>query len=266
MRGAGACPALEDRSGRSRRSVEFQLPPGAQQGNRGWYSVETVLEIAFRVPRERSGASEVALLTDGHMVAAVEFVADPRGAARQVWWATGEVFTGPTSGVVIGGSLKLPFHNYLQVSGVRPRANTLTLEVTHLGQGVVRSVAVRGGIRVVLRPLAPAHLSVTTSRIRTVANGGGVVLRYTVADSGLPAREVGIAISVSRPGLTLKGTPSRMVGTIWTMTGSVRFAVLRPRRYTVTITVGGQTGGLARAVQVVVVDGLPGTRWESPTR
>lgn len=47
-------------------------------------------------------------------------------------------------------------------------------------------------------------------------------------DDRLPTREVGIAISVSSPGLMLPGIPSRMVGRIWKLTDPVRFAVLRP--------------------------------------
>lgn len=245
--------------GTAGHSIQFSLPQGITQGGNGWYVVDLALQVSFSSSAANAAPSEVAVLTDNHLAAAIDFFRDDSYRRSGVRWSTGELFTGPASGFMIATSATLHFRNFLQVLGVHGGKNTLRLQLTQFGKGIVRTATLLPGSRIAYSPLGPPALRVSAataaSRVRA---GTAISVHYHVTDLGLPATEVGLVAGSSGPGAVVEGPPSRYLGG-WLLDnqGVLRFQMLIPGRYQLTVGARGQTGGAANATVSVEVIPAP---------
>lgn len=190
--------------------------------------------------------SEVGVLTDHRLVAGIDLIRGEYQGRAAVYWSSGEIFTGPSSGLDLGGKLETHFKNYLQITGVRPGRNLLTLQVVKvLGHGFVRDAELLPGTQIAVSPIGPPSLRVaatlTSPRTRV---GSAVVLRYRVESRGWPARRTGLIVSTSSPALSIDGRPSELLGWVSKVQGTVVLEALSPGRYNITVRASGETGGI----------------------
>lgn len=232
-------------SGTVESSMKFRLPHSANPQQGRSYILDIAVQALFAQTPRFGATTDVGVLTDGRMAASISFTGLAFREQRGVWWSTYELFSGPAAGVAMGTGVTLHFRNYLQIGGLHSSLNAVSLRLQQFRGGVVRSVRILPGSRIVYSTLGPASLRVhgwlSPARIRA---GDTVYLHYKIESQGMPARDVGTAIGVSQPGLILLDPPSRFMAWVTRWGGVARFQALVPGRFRVRLLVRGRTGGV----------------------
>lgn len=222
---------------------EFELPADAKQGAGDWYIVDGTVQVELAAPISHA-VNYVSILTDGFAAAQIEFRTEEIGRRLRVQWSTYELFSGSASGVVLGRSVTLRFRNYLQVAGIRPGTNALSLQLEQSAGVLVRSAHLLPGSRIARRRVGPPHLEVEAAVVPSrVSVGENITLTFDINNRGWPARDVGVTVDVSRPGLMTMSAPSRLIGWVYRAKGRMHYAALAPGRYVITLRISGKTGG-----------------------
>ena len=243
----------------TQRSVNFRLSKDAKQAAPGWYIVDALLRVEMSRSVSGRAVGEVDLGSDGRSAGIISFLPDTFGRQSGLWWVTNELFTGFGDGVVLGKSITLHFRNYLQIRGVRPGTNTLNLDLWQFRGNVIRSAQLPSGTRIGYGSLGPAALDVDTSvsdgKVRV---GDTLTLHYRITNHGFPARDVGVVVGSSNPGMIQISSPSRFLGWISEKEGTAEFEALAPGRYRLMVRVEGATGtggsGIGSAIRTVPIE------------
>lgn len=226
-------------------SVRYDLPSSARQGGDGWYILDLKLTLVIHPEAPLGAVNYVSVSTNGRAAAQIKFVSDRIAGYPAVRWSTTELFTGSSKGMAFGTSLTLSYSNYLQLEGVRPGENVLTLKLEQLHGIVVRSVTLEPGSSVSKGRLGPPRLTLDVNGYpRRVKVGQVFTVQYRVTNEGYPARDVGVTATTSGIGLLAVGPASRFHG--WLPSedrGRMAFVAIAPGDYVVNIRAKGATGG-----------------------
>ena len=223
-------------------SVNFQLPDDASQGADDWYILNLTLEANVGPAAGPGAHNYVSVDTNGYTAAQIKFAPDMVAGQPAIRWSTFELFTGSASGVVLGRSVNISFRNYLQIRGVRPGTNDLTLRLEQPVGVVVSSVRLLPGSGVYWGEFGPSSLTLDVDSSQTHVEVGDMLsLRYRVSSHGFPVRDAGIAAITSDPGLVSTGPTSRFFEWLGTEEGRISFVALAPGKYTVTVEAGSET-------------------------
>lgn len=239
--------------GRGRR-LPFWVSEDEREGSSAWYILNARLRMEFTRSVNGLAVSEVRVLTDGKMVAAVDIFRGDLGGQKAVWWSSGEAFTGPGAGVDLANSLTLRFKNYLEIKGIRPGRNVLSFQLVNLTKmAAVREATLLPGSEIATTTVAPPGLRIMTAERMFEAQPRAVLpLGYRVQSIGWPARDAWLVVATSSPKVLVYGVPTRPLGWGLSVQGRVLVEALAPGRYEVTLRVEGVTGGIAS--QTVRVD------------
>ena len=229
-------------------SVRFQLPSSAGQGVDGWYILELTLRVDLDPMAGLDARNYVSVDTNGRTAAQIKFERDVVAGQSAVRWSTTELFTGSSRGIAFGTSLTISYSNYLQVEGVRPGENVLTLKLEQPQGIVVRSVTLETGSNVSKGRLGPPRLTIdVNSYPRRVKVGRVFTVRYRVTDEGYPAKDVGVTATTSGMGLLAAGPASHFYG--WLSgedQGKMTFVAIAAGKHVLNMQARGATGGVAQ--------------------
>lgn len=153
-------------------SASYSLPPPGQQGDNTWYILDIHIHLRLRKTSRYGSVSEVGVLTNGRMAAAIDVFSGRINGEPAFWWSSGELFSGPSSGLTLDRDLDVHFKNYLQIQGVRPGKNVFTLTLTHFsGGGAIESAALLPRSRVAEGPLGPPRASLERECRYSICSG-----------------------------------------------------------------------------------------------
>lgn len=209
----------------------------------GWYIVDAAVRVMMRPHTRMFARSEIEFLTNGHSAGYLTLTQHNIGGTSFLEWLDYDLFTGGTGGIAMGNWVTLHFRNYLQYAGVNPGRNTFTVVVHQYRGGVVRAAQLLRGSRIGHGSLSPAKMNLSIRLIRNrLRMGGFLPVKYEVRNSGFPARQTGMMIAISGPGLAVAGRPTAYWG--WTVhrRGTVWLQALAIGKYYVHLLVNGATG------------------------
>lgn len=245
---------IETDRGALRNSIEYELPEDAAQGERDWYILDLLVEVTRERSIPRGARSTLTVFTSGYAAAQMQFKRDTVGGQPAVWWGTQELFTGGASGSFIGETATFRYKNYLQISGVRPGLNLLTLSLRAVDGGVVRLARLLPGSRIARGPAGPPSLKLEASVLPQQIEAGGIIeLRYVVSSRGIPAQDVELWASVDSKSIAAIDRTKKSFGQVSLQRGTIRFRALAAGRYRLSVTAEGRTGEVDAKSLVVEV-------------
>lgn len=249
---------VQGRSGMTQSTVTFRLPRGAQQAVHGWYILDATVRLELSGKAKTSWGAEVDILTDGSAASEVSLEPGIFGGQRGGWWSSFDLFEGASAGIVVGRTIVLHYRNYLQVHGVRPGENKLSLAVWQFGGKVITSAELLPGSRLAYGTLAPPLLRLAVSPFPTHMRVGETIsLRYAVSSEGFPARDVGTVIAAPPSLMVMGAAPGNFLGWVGERDASVHFQALAPGTHRVTIVVRAATGAYGVISKVVSIHVVP---------
>jgi hypothetical protein len=237
--GSGQLDVPVDR-GPAAVTVRYRLPRGASQGPRTWYLIRLHFEITFAAD-SGPGIAYVSGLTNGRAAAQIKYRVTKRpNAAPEIRWSSVDLIRGRIERTAASRTVEVRFRNYLQLGGVRPGNNTLTVELERLRNVEVKRLRIFADSGIEVTRLAPAKLVLKpVLPVREVNAGEEFRVGFTLDnDGGRPARDVIVGVDFPRRVLTLLGPVDQRVARVRRrLTGSFRFRALRPGRYRLALAV-----------------------------
>lgn len=150
-------------SGRANQvTVRFRLPPDAAQGAQRWFLLDFAIGVVRRVDDPRRATAELSVLTDGHAAALIDLRGATIHGRPAVGWSSYDLVRGPVHGTILGWQATLRIHNYPQARGVRPGANTLTLQLEPFAGMLLHSASILPGSSIARGDLGPPRPVATT--------------------------------------------------------------------------------------------------------
>lgn len=250
------------------RSFQFRMPPGAKQGSDVWYTIHLDVSAAF-MPGAGLGSVLVSGSTNGMAAAQVQFYAerDPNGQ-RITSWDSVDVFHGAGAGHVKGRHARVKYANVLQVSGVKPGLNTLTLEAETFGGAEVASIEIGSSSGVYATTAAPVNLKVDgeLSENRLDVGETGDLAVEVSSGTSRTMRDVRVAVLPRSNHLFIDGPASRRIEKL-DGSATTHFTVgrTRPGELKVSVIAASSSGSEASAFIEADIgkadDGLPWLLW-----
>lgn len=255
---------LSARGATGAASVRFRLPQGTSQGGGDWYALDARIRIQVRAHAGTLANEEIAAATNGFDVGVIDMKRTTLGGLPGLIWSSQDLFSGTASGIVVGSVAVLHVANYLQVRGARGGRNALSLSMSSVGKPLLSSATLLPGSRIIRLALRPAHLRLHLEVNHLLeVEGQSRCTRYELESVGMPARDVGIAVSANSPALTLVGAPSQFFAWVLRREGELCFRAASPGTYEPQVIIAGQTGGSIVATLIVRVEGIAHDRRDS---
>lgn len=175
---AGLVKAGELRSSGTVQLGAFHLPRDAREGHGEWY----VIRLVGRLALSRSpGECALSASTNGR-TSAQFIIKTHRNAASlsETGWIQGSRLIRTRSRFV-----HLDYRNYVQISGVRPGLNPLTVSLRNLQRSsCIRDIVLSPGTGIYVTTANPEELSLHVPRTLNATKGVPVTIQYTLVRRG----------------------------------------------------------------------------------
>jgi hypothetical protein len=231
-------------------ATRFRLPADAAQGHGRWYVIR--LRFALTLAADsRPGLVYVSAATNGRTAAQVK----ARARQGEIEWSSVGLIDGRVEGRARGRRIDVDFRNYLQIAGVRPGVNVLTVTLERVGPIRVERLHVFADSGIERTQVAPAEIELRLGLPRgEVRVGDEFELGYRLRNAGdRPAHDVVIAVDFPRGGLALLGaSQARFPQLVRTAAGSFRFRALTEGRFRVALAARSSANRPAALVEVPV--------------
>ncbi len=212
--------------------LSFKLPNNAAQGKPEWYVIQAHVILQATPPFPQNAKLQLTAATDN--AAALQMTFESADENLLAWNGVSAV-DGALTGYTSSGVVNALYTNYLQVSGVRPGTNTLTV-------GVSGEAAPSWGITIapdtaILRTEAPPpklHLSVDVPST-AIAVGDTFSVGYELDPGAWPARGVAIGVRTSDPSLKALSSATTLGTLRIPVSGSFRFQATKAGTYQIEL-------------------------------
>jgi hypothetical protein len=124
-------------------SILYSLPKGAEQGKEGWYICHLDFEVEFD-DSTSPGLFYLIAFTNGYACAQIKFQVKKDNNGINVNWSTVDLVNGGIHRSQKTSIVHGTFNNYVQLAGVRPGENNLTLQTRRLGDVKVNNIFIDG--------------------------------------------------------------------------------------------------------------------------
>ncbi|HYN93756.1 MAG TPA: hypothetical protein VES42_07885, partial [Pilimelia sp.] len=216
--------------------VTVTLPAGATQGPSTWYVIR--LHARVSLAAGSTGTAVVSAATNDRTAAQIQFV--PVAAGGMEWNAVSAAE--PARRVrTATRSADVRFSNFLQKTGVRGGANTLTFGLETFDGGRVDRVQIFGDSCIGSTRRSPETLQVQAQiNPPTVRTGADFTIRVRVRNAGSGAvGTVRLSVSPAEGGVVpLAGTERTTTDLVGEWVTDVRFRARSPGRHVVIVDVG----------------------------
>jgi hypothetical protein len=249
------------------RVFRYSLRRDAAQGGESWYTMRLHYRIRF-ARGAGPGTAYVIGQTNGLESVLIEYEIKRSGAARRIEWRTDDWVNGDRHGKIRSGRMRTA--NFLQIHGVRPGDNFLTVKVEEYGRARVEEMRVfpDSGIHVGSR--SPARLKLTVAaQDRPVHVGDKIELRLALDNTGgYPARQVEVgAFTDGRVATATDGSVLRFKRVDRRVTGTLALRATKPGVGKVGVRAAGVTNESREAVATIsVYRSVGASRWENVAR
>jgi hypothetical protein len=232
------------------QAARFRLPSGAKQGDGRWYLLRLRFALTFAADTPE-GIAYVSASTNGRAAAQIKARALP-GAVE---WSSVGLIDGRVERRTRGRRIEVDFRNYLQLSGVRPGLNTLSVRLERVGPVRVERLEVFPDSGIERTRLAPARVELRPRLPDgAVRVGDEFELGYALRNTGdRPARNVVVGIELPRGALAVLGPRvERFPELAGTAAGSFRLRALARGRFRIALTARSSANRPAALIDVPV--------------
>jgi hypothetical protein len=195
------------------RTFRFYLPAGAKQGPNTWYTMHLNVEATFARDTGK-GSLLVSALTNNRGAAQVNFYPGRRlDGSLAPRWSGVNIFDGSVGELGKGRSARANYVNLLQISGVKPGLNTLTLQAQRFGKARLSSVKIASTSGVYTTSAGPVELALSgtfTEPPPKVGKTGNLRVKL-LNKSPRPAEGVEVTVQPLSPHLFIDGPSTRVM-------------------------------------------------------
>jgi hypothetical protein len=247
-------------------SVQYELPKGASQGVGEWYIIHLQVRVAVAA-ESGNGVIYVQAKTDDHACALVEISPRRQGGGLETRWNAVGIIDGIQGGTQHGRTVSIDYRNYLQVKGVQPGLNTLTIEYQELGGAHIERVDVLPGTALERTRQSPALVNLGIPSLREeIRVGEDFVIPFKLRNDGdRSAGRMVVEVQYPHEALRLRGTPRRRfaLGSGPPAVGNFDFKALAPGTHVVGVFASTRSNrpGAELRIRVLPAAQASGTRW-----
>ena len=244
------------------RSFRYRLPGNAAQGKKTWYLLRLHFRIQFD-PQTHPGYAVLSGLTDGRAAVQIQFFVARRHGRLRIGWTSLDLLNGLRNHVASSPAIDVADENYLQLAGVRPGDNTLTVRVEQYGGIHIRSVRIFRDTGVLSTRLGPAKLKLSVLSDQQRFRAGEMArIGFRLSNvGGQPARSVVVRPNFNPRALALVSRPIvrfRMIR--HSAAGAFRFHVRRAGYSQVALEVSSNSSNPGALLALRAEPG-GGTNW-----
>jgi hypothetical protein len=239
----GKVLSVQAKGHRNRVSLAFQMPPTSLDRRRLWWVINAEVRVSLVINRQTRSPAEVDIGANQVDGIAATLTGDLIHSQALLSWGMSTLLSGDVGGVTSGKTVTLHLRDYLPAKTMHSGRNTIFLELWNFGVMRVKRAALLPGTRVEYGVLGPAHLRMrAVSHQRRIKVGDAMAVSYQIDNSGWPAKDVGLIVASSGPGLQVIGSPTRYWNWLQSAHGIFYLRALRPGLYRAGVALTGSTG------------------------